>query len=63
MVSRGICELGSFLETLASWVFCGCKGRKSEKYYEQFGFIPMPDNQQQLFLAMKGLQQAYQTIS
>jgi len=31
--------------------------------YEQFGFIPMQDNKQQLFLAMNGLQQAYQTIS
>jgi hypothetical protein len=38
------------------------KEEKSRKYYEQFGFIPMPDNKQQLFPAMNGLQQAYQTI-
>jgi len=36
---------------------------KARKYYEKFGFIPMQDNKQQLFLAMNGLQQAYQTIS
>jgi len=39
------------------------KDEKARKYYEKFGFIPMPDNKQQGFLAMNGLQQAYQTIS
>ena len=43
--------------------FVDAKDEKARKYYEQFGFIPMPDNKQQLFLAMNGLQQAYQTIS
>ena len=43
--------------------FLDAKDEKARKYYEQFGFIPMPDNKQQLFLAMNGLQQAYQTIS
>ena len=43
--------------------FVDAKDEISRKYYDQFGFIPMPDNKQQLFLAMNGLQQAYQTIS
>jgi len=43
--------------------FVDAKDEKARKYYEQFGFIPMPDNKQQLFLAMNDLQQAYQTIS
>jgi hypothetical protein len=37
--------------------------KKQESIYEQFGFIAMPDNKQQLFLVMNGLQQAFQTIS
>jgi len=28
------------------------KDEKARKYYEQFGFFPMPDNKQQLFLSM-----------
>ena len=43
--------------------FGDANDEKARKYYEQFGFIPMPDNKQQIFLAMNGLQQAYQTIS
>ena len=43
--------------------FVDAKDEKARKYYEQFGFIPMPENKQQLFLAMNGLQQGYQTIS
>ena len=43
--------------------FVDAKNEKARKYYEKFGFIPMPNNKQQLFLAMNGLQQAYQTIS
>ena len=34
--------------------FVDAKDEKARKYYEQFGFIPMPDNKQQLFLAMNG---------
>jgi hypothetical protein len=39
------------------------RDEKARKYYEKFGFIPMPDNKQQLLLATNGLQQVYQTIS
>ena len=54
IISRNIGIMGFFVDA---------KEEKARKYYEQFGFIPMPDNKQQLFLAMNGLQQAYQTIS
>ena len=54
IISRNIGIMGFFVDA---------KDEKARKYYEQFGFIPMPDNKQQLFLAMNGLQQAYQTIS
>jgi len=54
IISGNICIMGFFVDA---------KDEKARKYYEQFGFIPMPDNKQQLFLAMNGLQQAYQTIS
>ena len=43
--------------------FVDAKDEKARKYYEQFGFIPMPDNKLQLFLALSSLEQAYQTIS
>jgi len=52
-----------FLKHWHHGFFVDAKEEKARKYYEQFGFIPMPDNKQQLFLAMNGLQQAYQTIS
>jgi hypothetical protein len=54
IISRNIGIMGFFVDA---------KDEKARKYYEQFGFIPMPNNKQQLFLAMNGLQQAYQTIS
>ena len=54
IISRNIGIMGFFVDA---------KEEKARKYYEQFGFIQMQDNKQQLFLAMNGLQQAYQTIS
>jgi len=51
-----------FLKHWHHGFFVDVKDEKARKYYEQFGFIPMPDNKQQLFLAMNGLQQAYRTI-
>ena len=43
--------------------FVDAKDEKARKYYEQFGFIPMPDNKLQLFLALSSLEQTSQTIS
>jgi len=54
IISRNIIIMGFFVDA---------KDEKARKYYEQFGFIPMQDNKQRLLLAMKGLQQVYQTIS
>jgi hypothetical protein len=42
MINSGnICIMGFFVDA---------KDEKARKYYEQFGFIPMPDNKQQLCL-------------
>ena len=54
IISRNIGIMGFFVDA---------KDEKARKYYEQFGFIPMPDNKLQLFLALSSLEQAYQTIS
>ena len=41
--------------------FVDAKNIEAKTYYEQFGFIPLPDNPLQLFLPLTNLQQAYQT--
>ena len=41
IISRNIGIMGFFVDA---------KEEKARKYYEQFGFIPMPDNKQQLCL-------------
>jgi GNAT superfamily N-acetyltransferase len=38
------------------------KNEGAKQYYEQFGFIPLPDNPIELFLPIATLQQAYQSI-
>lgn len=35
---------------------------EAKSYYEQFGFMPMPDNKLQLFLPLTKLQKAYDTV-
>ena len=46
IISRNINIMGFFVDA---------KDEKARKYYEQFGFIPMPDNRLQLFLALSSL--------
>lgn len=46
IISRNIGIMGFFVDA---------KDEKARKYYEQFGFIPMPDNRLQLFLALSSL--------
>jgi GNAT superfamily N-acetyltransferase len=40
--------------------FVDAKNEAARQYYEQFGFIPLPDNPLELFLPIATLQQAYQ---
>jgi len=42
--------------------FVDAKTGEAKAYYEQFGFIPLPDNPLELFLPLDTLRQAYETI-
>lgn len=42
--------------------FVDAKSSKAKAYYEQFGFIPLPDNPLELFLPLGTLRQAYDTV-
>jgi hypothetical protein len=39
------------------------KDNKAKAYYEQFGFIQLPDNPLELFLPLATLRNVYDTIS
>ena len=41
--------------------FVDAKDNKAKAYYEQFGFIPLPDNPLELFLPLATLRNAYNT--
>ncbi|MFH1932164.1 MAG: GNAT family N-acetyltransferase [Pseudomonadota bacterium] len=43
--------------------FVDAKDNKAKGYYEQFGFIQLPDNPLELFLPLATLRNAYDTIS
>ncbi len=43
--------------------FVDAKNEAARRYYEQFGFISLPDTRLELFLPIATLQQAYQSIS
>jgi GNAT superfamily N-acetyltransferase len=42
--------------------FVDAKNDEAKTYYEQFGFIPLPDNPLELFLPLTTLQNTYYTI-
>ena len=42
--------------------FVDAKNKEAQGYYEQFGFIPFPDNPLELFLPIATLQKAYDSI-
>ena len=42
--------------------FIDAKIQSAKQYYEQFGFIPLPDNLLELFLPIATLRQAYESI-
>ncbi len=43
--------------------FVDAKNKNAKSYYEQFGFIPLPDRPLELFLPLTTLQKAYNTVS
>ena len=53
MVSKNLGIIGFFVDA---------KNESAMQYYEQFGFIPLPDNPLELFLPIATLQQAYDSI-
>ena len=42
--------------------FVDAKDNEAKEYYEQFGFIPLPDNPLELFLPLATLRNAYDAI-
>ena len=53
LVSKNLGIIGFFVDA---------KNEETKGYYEQFGFIPLPDNPLELFLPIATLQQAYESI-
>ena len=53
MVSKNLGIIGFFVDA---------KDESAKQYYEQFGFIPLPDNPLELFLPIATLQHAYESI-
>ena len=53
LVSKNLGIIGFFVDA---------KNAKAKGYYEQFGFIPLPDNPLELFLPIATLWQAYKSI-
>jgi len=39
-------------------LFVDAKDQQAKRYYEQFGFVPMPSNELELFLPLKTIQEA-----
>ena len=38
--------------------FVDAKDQEAKRYYEQFGFVPLPSNELELFLPVKTIQEA-----
>ena len=53
MVSKNLGIIGFFVDA---------KNESAKQYYEQFGFIPLPDNPLELFLPIATLRQVYESI-
>ena len=53
LISKNIGIIGFFVDA---------KNMEAKSSYEQFGFMPMPDNKLQLFLPLTKLQKAYDTV-
>jgi ribosomal protein S18 acetylase RimI-like enzyme len=50
--------IGIFNTAGGTGLFVDAKDHEAKRYYEQFGFIPLPSNELQLFLPVKTIQEA-----
>jgi ribosomal protein S18 acetylase RimI-like enzyme len=57
-----VAAMGKFMEIFNTaggiGLFVDAKDQDAKKYYEQFGFVPMPSNELELFLPMRTIQEA-----
>ena len=57
-----VAAMGKFLEIYQTaggiGLFVDAKDQDAKRYYEQFGFVPMPSNELELFLPVKTIQDA-----
>jgi ribosomal protein S18 acetylase RimI-like enzyme len=57
-----IAAMGKFIEIFNTaggiGLFVDAKDQEAKRYYEQFGFVPLPSNELELFLPVKTIQEA-----
>jgi hypothetical protein len=57
-----VAAMGKFIEIFNAaggiGLFVDAKDQEAKRYYEQFGFVPMPSNELELFLPVKTIQEA-----
>jgi ribosomal protein S18 acetylase RimI-like enzyme len=57
-----IAAMGKFIDIFNTaggiGLFVDAKDQDAQRYYEQFGFVPMPSNELELFLPVKTIQEA-----
>jgi ribosomal protein S18 acetylase RimI-like enzyme len=57
-----VAAMGKFIEIFNTaggiGLFVDAKDQASKRYYEQFGFVPLPSNELELFLPVKTIQEA-----
>jgi ribosomal protein S18 acetylase RimI-like enzyme len=57
-----VAAMGKFLEIFNTaggiGLFVDAKDQDAKRYYEQFGFVPLPSNELELFLPVKTIQEA-----
>ena len=57
-----VAAMGKFIEIFNTaggiGLFVDAKDQEAKRYYEQFGFVPMPSNELELFLPVKTIQEA-----
>ncbi len=62
-----VAAMGKFLEIFNTaggiGLFVDAKDQEAKRYYEQFGFVPMPSNELELFLPVRTIQEALRPIA
>ena len=57
-----VAAMGKFMEIFNTaggiGLFVDAKDQHARRYYEQFGFIPLPSNELELFLPVRTIQEA-----